>query len=96
MSGLGELVGLMDLVKEVELPEGDRDEMVRELLSEGVGEVVIDGSEDALPESSGEGERKGEATLGDGDGKSGRQLLDHATRRIGDFYAHRLERKTGA
>lgn len=87
MSGLGELVGLMDLVKEVELPSGDRNEMVRELLSEGVGEVVID-------ESDGEVSLADECTTAAvGEAKKGRELLEYATRRVGDYYAHRVERK---
>ena len=72
----------MDLVKEVELPEGDRDEMVRDLLSEGVGEIVMDGSEDVALTRDLQDE-----------GKSGKQLLEWATRRAGDYYAHRIERK---
>ena len=79
VDGLGELIGLMELVKDVEL-EGD----VGELLAEGVGEVVIDGSETTIspkPTTPGSSE------------KSGKELLDWATRRVGDFYAHRVERK---
>jgi hypothetical protein len=87
MSGLGELVGLMDLVKEVQLPDGDRDEMFRELLSEGVGEVIIDGSDEPLPTKT-EEEREKEVRE-----KSGRELLGWATRRVGDYYAHRVEKK---
>ncbi len=89
ISGLGELVGLMDLVKEVELPPGDRDDMVRELLSEGIGEVLIDGSDEAgtlaLEGGGKEGERR--------EMKSGRELLEYSTRRVRDYYAHRVERK---
>jgi hypothetical protein len=87
MSGLGELVGLMDLVKEVQLPDGDRDEMFRELLSEGVGEVIIDGSDEPVPTKT-EEEREKEVRE-----KSGRELLGWATRRVGDYYAHRVEKK---
>ena len=39
LKGLNELVGLMEAVKEVELPQGK--EAVGELLNQGVGEVVI-------------------------------------------------------
>lgn len=81
----------MDLVKEVELPEGDRDEMIRDLLSEGVGEIIIDGSDD-FPETSSSSEQTG---IVEGDErKHGRELLEYGTRRIGDYYGHGVEKKT--
>ena len=85
MSGLSELIGLMDLVKEVEFPEGDWDQMVGDLLSEGVGEIVINGGGDPT--------LTGESPGAEDEGKSGRELLDWATRRVGDYYAHRIEHK---
>ena len=76
---LNDLVGLMDLVKSVTLPDD-----LSELLSEGVGEVVIGpDTSSASPSSSSRLKEK-----------NGRELLDYATRRIGDAYAHRSSRKT--
>ncbi|TXT04915.1 hypothetical protein VHUM_03998 [Vanrija humicola] len=69
---LGELLGLMDLVKTVELPQDD----VASLLTEGVGEVVFDGRPHARSV------REGEA---------GRELLSHATRRVGDYYGFKTK-----
>ncbi|WOO85765.1 uncharacterized protein LOC62_07G009251 [Vanrija pseudolonga] len=51
---LGELLGLMDLVKTVELPQDD----VASLLTEGVGEVVFDGREHARSIREGEAGRQ--------------------------------------
>ncbi|ORX37151.1 hypothetical protein BD324DRAFT_428879 [Kockovaella imperatae] len=84
LDGLGELIGLMELVKSVEL-EGD----VGELLAEGVGEVVIDGSEPPKPTDSSEVASQPAPSLSKP--KSGRELLGWATRKVGDFYAHRIE-----
>ena len=87
---LGELVGLMELVKDVRL-DGD----VGELLAEGVGEVFIgevDNSDHSNKPRRGDSAVQ-ETSLGkDPDEKSGRELLDWASRRIGDFYAHKAEK----
>ena len=87
----------MDLVKEVQLPEGDREEMVRELLSGGMEEIVIDGGIEEGLEDRGVEEGKVEMTgrgevMGSGR-KQGRDLLGYATRRVGDYYGSRVERK---
>lgn len=69
LRGLNELVGLMEVVKEVQLPVGK--DTIGELLTQGVGEVVIG-------EHTG-GERETEAV-------NGRELLQWATRKKGDYY----------
>jgi hypothetical protein len=71
---LGELVGLMDLVHEVEVHD------VGALLS-STGEVVFDKDSVAA---------RGEARLEEGEGRG---LLEHATRRVGDFYGFKTTRK---
>lgn len=76
LAELGELVGLMDLVGEVQLEQGE--DAVGALLTEGVGELVIDGSEDA----------KLQGTQQENNDR-GRELLQYATNRVGDFYGFR-------
>jgi hypothetical protein len=51
LEGLNELVGLMEAVKEVELPQGK--ETIGELLNQGVGEVII-GEETGVERGTGE------------------------------------------
>ncbi|ORY22029.1 hypothetical protein BCR39DRAFT_562455 [Naematelia encephala] len=81
VSELSELVGLMELVKAVPLPEGD----LSSLLSEGLGEVVVDGSHEDAPGL--------EVEEGAEEEVRSRELLGYATRRVGDYYASRLETK---
>jgi hypothetical protein len=77
LKGLNELVGLMEVVKGVELPQGK--EAIGELLTQGVGEVVIG-------EHTG-GEREGEAV-------NGRELLQWATRKKGDYYYSKAAKRS--
>ncbi|RSH77717.1 uncharacterized protein EHS24_003284 [Apiotrichum porosum] len=75
LADLGELVGLMDLVGEAVTLDAD----VGELLTAGVGEIVIDA-----------GKQRGNE---DKDGEErGRELLQYATRRVGDYYGFKSER----
>ena len=90
---LSGLIGLMDLVKEVEIPA---DLKIEDLLGRG-GEVVIklDPSEnvekldhlDGKQQATEEGKGKVDG------GKKDRDLLGWATRRIGDYYASKVEKK---
>ncbi|EKD02752.1 hypothetical protein A1Q2_02982 [Trichosporon asahii var. asahii CBS 8904] len=73
---LNELVGLMDLVHEVEVNEDHG-----ELLTHGVPEMVFDVDTKHTPQSPPEGKRD-------------RELLEYATRRIGDYYGFKTEAKT--
>ncbi|WVQ84342.1 hypothetical protein IAT38_006494 [Cryptococcus sp. DSM 104549] len=81
---LGELVGLMELVKGVEIPEGvlDKEGGVGGLLAEGVGAVVIG--------RPGEGEGVGEGVKREAKGKHGHELLGWSPTRTGDFYSSAL------
>ena len=102
LGGLGELVGLMHLVKDVKL-----DADVKDLLPEGVGEVYIDGK---APTPQSEAVKAVSSDVGDarlqdtdaagmdvrGEEKTGRDLLNWATRRVGNFYSHRAEQKQGS
>lgn len=72
---LNELVGLMDLVHEVEVNEDHG-----ELLTHGVPEMVFDIDTKHTPQSPPEGKRD-------------RELLEYATRRIGDYYGFKTEAK---
>lgn len=76
LEGLNELVGLMEAVQAVDLPHEKG--AVGELLTQGVGEVLI-------------GEET-EAERGDGE-VEGRELLVWATRRKGDFYNSKAGKK---
>lgn len=69
LKGLNELVGLMEVVKAVELPEGKQ--AIGELLTQGVGEVMIG-------ENTGKDRDEGQI--------KGRELLEWATSRKGDYY----------
>ena len=80
---LGEIVALMDYAKRTELPEGDLREITRDLLGEGVGQVVLG------PEEVGEVRRGEEGT--EGDHVQGKELLKWATSRVGDYYASRAK-----
>lgn len=76
LRGLNELVGLMEVVKAVELPQGS--EAMGELLTQGVGEVIID--EHTVQE-------RDEGKVG------GRELLGWATSRKGDYYHSKAAKK---
>lgn len=76
LQGLNDLVGLMEVVKSVQLPEGK--EAIGELLTQGVGEVVI-GENIA--------EERDEGKVG------GRDLLGWATSRKGDYYHSKASKK---
>lgn len=108
LEDLGALVGLMDMVKDVELPKMT-DEEVGRLLAGGVGSVEFDGldGEDwddvghgvgsAAEPRTGEQEEgrdgiveKGKAaSKGKDTTKRGRELLEYATNRRGDYYMSR-------
>jgi hypothetical protein len=90
MDELGTLFGLMEMVKEVEMPFED----VGQLLGEGVREVVIDGSHLDIGGRTGGVERSVDAAGPGRVEKRGRELLEHATRRVGDFYASRTGRES--
>lgn len=75
LEDLNELVGLMDLVHEVEV-----DEDHGELLTHGVPEMVFDVDTQHKPQSPPEGKRN-------------KELLEYATRRIGDYYGFKTEAK---
>ncbi|TYJ58377.1 hypothetical protein B9479_000923 [Cryptococcus floricola] len=77
MEELGELVGLMDLVKQVELPQ----EEIEGLLGEGIGAIKI-GQSDA----SGKEEETSEKE------ESGKKLLAWSPTRVGDFYSSALKK----
>ena len=81
---LGELLGLMDIVKEVDLPAGDLRAITKELLSQGVGSVVFDKLEVE------EKKRKVVAETEDRE-KHGKDLLEWATRRVGDYYSAKVK-----
>ncbi|KAL7419721.1 hypothetical protein Q5752_005637 [Cryptotrichosporon argae] len=87
---LGELIGLMDMVHAVELPEaegegeGGRAGVMRDLLGQGVGEFVLgprEGGGNAMAKAIDDVA----ATQG-----GGRELLEYATRRVGDYYASKI------
>lgn len=94
LDDLGELVGLMDLVGSVEV-EGE----VRELLTEGVGEVVFGGEGVGEVVFGDEEVRERRGKVGEleerreGVDEDGRRLLEYATRRVGEFYGFRTEKK---
>jgi hypothetical protein len=83
---LGELLGLMDIVKNVEMPQGEVN--LRQLLTEGVSEVVID--EKVAEVGAGLQQARMEEKLEHRE-KHGKELLDWATRRVGDYYASRVK-----
>jgi len=81
---LGELLGLMDIVKEVDLPAGDLRAITKELLSQGVGSVVFDKLEVE--------EKKRKVVVEQEDReKHGQELLDWATKRVGDYYSAKVK-----
>ncbi|KIR58440.1 hypothetical protein I312_106544 [Cryptococcus bacillisporus CA1280] len=77
---LSELVGLMELVKDVELPQ----EEIEGLLAEGVGAVRI-GEIDLKDEGKAENKVNGRE-------KSGQDLLDWSPTRLGDYYSSALKK----
>lgn len=86
IEGLRGLVGLMDAVKAVQLPEGKGG--YGALLGRGVGELELDFTETEKTSDPGQAvrvDREG--------GKRDRELLQYATRRVGDYYASRLPQK---
>ncbi|OXG76697.1 hypothetical protein C345_06555 [Cryptococcus neoformans A2-102-5] len=80
LEGLSELVGLMELVKDVELPH----EEIGGLLAEGVGSVWI--REIDLKD---EGKAEDEVNARE---KSGQELLDWSPTRLGDYYSSALKK----
>ena len=96
MQELGELVGLMDMVKDVELPRMT-DEEVGRLLAGGVGSVEFDGADGEdweVEQASMQTGLDTKDTKGmERSGKSGRELLEYATNRRGDYY---MSRKSSA
>lgn len=89
---LAVLMGLMDIVQKVKLPPGDLRDITAELLGEGVGEIVFD--EHVAEARPGAVDSIKASEVGDAvsqDGISGRELLDWATRRVGDYYAARVK-----
>ncbi|KAK1925627.1 hypothetical protein DB88DRAFT_484542 [Papiliotrema laurentii] len=92
-AGLSELVGLMEIVKNVQLPEGDLRTITAELLSEGVGEVVFDGTVAQASTTISGQKDGGQATSATSPAheKTGRELLEWATRRVGDYYASKVK-----
>jgi len=77
LEGVNELVGLMEAVKAVQLPEGK--EAVGDLLNQGVGEVVI-GEETGT--DRGTGEVEGRELLGWATRRKGDYYLSRAGRKI--------------
>lgn len=80
LEGLSELVGLMELVKDVELPN----EEIGGLLAEGVGSVWI---REIDPKDEGKAENEVNARE-----KSGQELLDWSPTRLGDYYSSALKK----
>jgi len=77
-------LGLMDIVKEVDLPAGDLRAITKELLSQGVGSVVFDKLEVE--------EKKRKVVVEQEDReKHGQELLDWATKRVGDYYSAKVK-----
>lgn len=81
---LSELIGLMDIVKEVELPPGDLRTITQELLGQGVGSVVFD----QLDEEAQKTKVVQEAEERE---KHGKELLEWATKRVGDYYSAKVK-----
>jgi len=79
LDGLNELVGLMEAVKAVQLPEGK--EAVGELLNQGVGEVVI-GEETGT--ERGNGEVEGRQLLGWATRRKGDYYHSKAGKKVGE------------
>ncbi|WWD18739.1 hypothetical protein CI109_103193 [Kwoniella shandongensis] len=94
LSELDELISLMDRVKVVDLPTSKEDR--GKLLGQGVGEVRIDESVFEQPKMGMGKEKEKELDDGSGSGsgeKTGKELLDWATTRVGDFYSSKLKQK---
>ncbi|KAK8858848.1 hypothetical protein IAR55_003078 [Kwoniella newhampshirensis] len=104
LSDLSDLISLMDQVKSVRLPTSHEER--GRLLGQGVGQVKIDeGVFDRLnaissPEKHGEAEVQGNELRdedcneeGQTEETSGKELLNWATTRVGDFYSSKLAQK---
>lgn len=105
LAELGGLIGLMEIVKGVDLDlgQGQGKAGYGELLGRGVGELMLDfddatGTRQAVPTTPGdkmETQAETQAGLESSDSASassqhGKALLQYATRRVGDFYASRI------
>lgn len=90
---LNGLVGLMDLVKAVELP---KDLDMADLLSEGRGEILVDGSHLDEAGSLGEEGRKAKLAAEAKEAEKGRELLAYATKTTGEYHSSRSNRKSSA
>lgn len=93
MHELNGLVGLMDLVKAVELP---KDLDMADLLSEGRGEITVDGRHLDEEGAFGEGGRKTKLDAAAKEAEKGRELLGYATKTTGEYYSSRSNRKSTA
>ena len=81
---LGDLIGLMEIVKNVELPSGkDLNSVTSDLLGQGVGQVVFDHHVAKVGDSPSSREESVE--------RDGRELLKLSTRRLGDYYASKVK-----
>lgn len=90
---LNGLVGLMDLVKDVQLPEGLD---MAGLLSEGRGEILLDGSHlDAsdMDLQTGAVNREVKLAKGAAEAEKGRDLFKYATKTTGEYYSSKSNRK---
>ncbi|WWD05278.1 hypothetical protein V865_003351 [Kwoniella europaea PYCC6329] len=87
---LSELISLMDEVKQVELPQSVAERA--ELLNQGVfGEVTI--SQESLDQSD-KIRQPGDGTVEEkARERTGKDLLDWSTNRLGDFYTSKNKRK---
>jgi hypothetical protein len=84
----------MEQVQEVELPE-DKESLGR-LLSQGVGEVVVNAESINQRDKDPENLTASVTAQGGQETARNRELLDWSTNRHGDFYASRLSGKTGS
>jgi hypothetical protein len=91
---LSQLIALMEQVQEVELPE-DKESLGR-LLSQGVGEVVVNAESINQRDKDPENLTASVTAQGGQETARNRELLDWSTNRHGDFYASRLSGKTGS
>ncbi|WVQ65371.1 uncharacterized protein L199_003547 [Kwoniella botswanensis] len=87
---LSELISLMDEVKQVELPHSVEERA--ELLNQGVfGEVTI--TQDSLDQLDNTRQRGNGQVEEKAIERTGKQLLDWSTNRLGDYYASKNKRK---
>lgn len=91
---LSQLIALMEQVQEVELPQ-DKESLGR-LLSQGVGEVVVNA--ESINQRDKEPVKPTASVIGQGGQETARnrELLEWSTNRHGDFYASRVSGKTGS